>query len=73
MKSKLFTIKGHLRPYLSLAIPNKIAPTDLNMRTKVIPHVMDVADLLNVSLSSSTVSETEKKSKESQDQAQNAH
>lgn len=66
MKSKLFTINGHLRPYRSAAIPNAMEPTDRNMSTSVMPQVMSVLDLPKSSLKSVTVSETVKKSKASQ-------
>lgn len=62
MKRKLLTIKGHLRPYRSAAIPKMTDPTDRNMRTRVIPQVISVLVLPNVSARSSTVNETVKKS-----------
>lgn len=65
IKSKLFTMNGHRRPYRSLAIPNRMDPTDRNMRTSVMPHVMSVAVLPNSFDRSETVRETVKKSKAS--------
>lgn len=65
----LFTTKGHLLPYLSAAIPKMIEPTERNMSTRVIPHVI-CALLLRKSLArSETVRETVKKSKASHDHA----
>lgn len=65
MKSKLLMMNGHLRPYRSLAIPNAMDPTDRNMRTRVMPHVISVAVLPNSLARSLTVRETVKKSKAS--------
>lgn len=73
MKSKLLTTKGHFRPYLSDASPKVIAPTDLNIRTSVIPHVMSFFVLSNCSARLLTVKLTVKKSKASQVHAMNAH
>jgi hypothetical protein len=55
MKRTLLIIKGHLRPYRSLAIPNMIAPTDLSMRTSVIPQVISLFFLPNCLARSVTV------------------
>jgi len=49
-----------------------MAPTERNMSTSVMPHVMSVVLLSNSSASSETVSDTVKKSKASQDQAMKA-
>lgn len=54
--------KGHFRPYRSLAIPKVMDPTDRNMRTRVIPHVISFLDLPKVSARSVTVNDTLKKS-----------
>lgn len=69
MKRKLFTTKGHLRPYRSAARPKAMAPTDLNISTSVMPHVICVVVLPNSSARSSTVKLTVKKSKASHDYA----
>lgn len=66
MNSTLFTINGHFRPYLSAAIPNRIEPTERNISTRVMPHVMSTVDLSNVLERPATVSDTVKKSKASQ-------
>ena len=66
MNRRLLTMKGHFRPYLSAASPKIIEPTDLNMRTNVIPHVMSVVVLSNSSARSETVRLTVKKSNASQ-------
>lgn len=66
MNRILFTTNGHLRPYLSAAIPKRIEPTDRNISTRVIPQVMSVMFLPKVSANSAVVSETVKKSKASQ-------
>ena len=42
-------MKGHFRPYRSAAMPNKTEPTDRNMRTSVMPQVMEAVDFPNVS------------------------
>lgn len=49
-----------------------MAPTDRSISTRVIPHVMSVTDLSNDLASEEAVSETVKKSNESQDQPRNA-
>src|SRR5271156_1491055 len=72
MKRMLFTIKGHLRPYRSAAIPKIVEPTDLNISTRVMPQVIWVLVFLNVWARSVTVRETVKKSNASQDQAKKA-
>lgn len=59
-------MNGHLRPYRSDAIPNSTAPTDRNMSTRVIPHVMSVLERPNSLEREETVRETVKKSRESQ-------
>lgn len=46
---------------------NYIEPIDRSISTKVIPQVMSVVVLLNVSAKSETVSDTVKKSKDSHD------
>lgn len=46
------------------AIPNMMAPTDRNIRTRVIPHVISVGLLLSAFASCVTVRETVKKSME---------
>lgn len=66
IKRRLLTTNGHLRPYRSEAIPKATAPTERNMRTRVMPHVMSVFVLPNCSARFSTVSETVKKSNASQ-------
>ena len=66
INKRLLMMNGHFRPYRSLAIPNKILPTDRNMSTRVMPHVMSVLDLSNVLLRLVTVRETVKKSNASQ-------
>jgi len=71
MNRTLLTTKGHLRPYLSAAIPKVTAPTDLNMSTSVIPHVISALVLPKVLARLETVSETVKKSKASHVQAMN--
>lgn len=62
----LFTTNGHLRPYRSAAMPNSTAPTDRNMSTRVMPHVMSVLERPNSSEREVIVRETVKKSRESQ-------
>lgn len=62
MKRTLLATNGHLRPYLSAAIPKMMAPTDRNISTRVIPHVISVFDRSNVSARLVTVNETVKKS-----------
>ena len=66
MNKTLFRIKGHFRPYRSEAIPKRIDPTDRNISTSVMPHVMSVLVFPKVSASSATVRDTVKKSKASQ-------
>lgn len=63
----LLTTKGHFLPYLSAANPKIIEPTDLNINTRVIPHVMSVFETLKSTAKSETVKLTVKKSKASQD------
>jgi hypothetical protein len=66
MNKTLFKMNGHLRPNLSEKRPKMTDPTDLNISTSVMPHVMSVLDLPNASDSSRMVRETVKKSNESQ-------
>ena len=61
MNRILLTMKGHLRPYRSAAIPKIADPTDLNIRTSVMPQVIWVLLLLKVFARSVTVRETVKK------------
>ena len=63
----LLTINGHFLPYLSATMPKRIDPTDLNISTSVIPHVISVFETLDCVAKSPTVKVTEKKSNESQD------
>lgn len=65
MKSTLFQMNGHLRPHLSAAIPKMTAPTDRNISTSVIPHVISDVGRSNCFESCVTVRETVKKSKAS--------
>lgn len=65
MNRMLFTTKGHLRPYLSAAIPKAIEPTERNISTSVMPQVMSFVVFPNSLARSETVSETVKKSKAS--------
>ena len=65
-------ITYHLRPYRSAAIPKIVDPTERNMSTRVIPHVICVVDLSNCFARSLTVRDTVKKSKASQVQAMKA-
>lgn len=55
-------MKGHLRPHLSAAKPKVMAPTDRNIKTNVIPHVISAFDLPKSFASAVTVKETVKKS-----------
>jgi hypothetical protein len=43
----LLATKGHFLPYLSAARPKIMAPTDLNINTRVIPQVISVFETLN--------------------------
>lgn len=63
-------MKGHFRPYRSAARPNMMDPTDLIIKTRVMPHVICVVDLSKVSARSATVRLTVKKSNASQDWSQ---
>ena len=58
MKRTLLSTYGHFRPYLSAAIPNKMAPTERNMSTRVMPHVISAFVRLNSLARSVTVKET---------------
>jgi hypothetical protein len=51
-----------LRPYRSAAIPNVTAPTERNISTSVMPHVMSVLERSKASAKSVTVKDTVKKS-----------
>lgn len=62
MKSTLLIMNGHFRPHLSAARPKVIAPTDRNISTNVMPHVMSALDLPKSFARAVTVSETVKKS-----------
>jgi hypothetical protein len=62
MNNILLMMNGHFLPYRSAATPKRIEPTDLNISTRVMPHVMSVLDLSKLSANSVTVSDTVKKS-----------
>jgi hypothetical protein len=66
MKRRLLTTNGHFLPYLSDTKPKIIDPTDLNIKTSVIAHVISAFDLPNSVAKSEIVKLTVKKSKESQ-------
>lgn len=66
IKRMLLITNGHLRPYLSDAMPNSTAPTDRNMSTRVMPQVMSVLERSNSLARDEMVRETVKKSRESQ-------
>lgn len=67
MKRMLLITNGHFLPYLSAAIPKMIEPTDRNISTSVIPHVISVFETLKSVAKSLTVKLTVKKSNASQD------
>jgi type II secretory pathway component PulJ len=72
INSRLLMMNGHFLPHLSAAKPKPIAPTERNMSTSVIPHVMSFFERSNSLASAETVSETVKKSNESIVHAQKA-
>jgi len=60
-------IHTHLRPYLSAAKPKMMDPTDLNIKTNVIPQDISVLVFSKVLARSDKVKLTVKKSNASQD------
>jgi hypothetical protein len=72
MNKIIFTTNDHLRFQRSDAIPKIMAPTDLNIRTSVIPQLISGIVLLNVLATSVVVNESVKKSNASQVQPRKA-